>query len=247
LGRRFGGTPRISASVRGAFLDADIPDIRGGSPPLAGRALRGLTTQATLALGLLDGFSLIPTVGGVLSLDVLAAAGVVLLPSGPGFRDDPTFWGLGANLGLLRESFTMPGVSVSAAWRHLGELRLGERAAGDAIEVLSSPAVFSVRAVLGKDLLALGVVAGLGWDRYGSDATLVVPGPGGAARQASADGLSTARMLGFGGVSLSLLVLQLSAEAGWAQGFDAVPGRASGGYDPESGALFLSAAGRLTL
>jgi len=36
-------------------------------------------------------------------------------------------------------------------------------------------------------------------------------------------------------------------EGGWAQGFGAPEGRGGGGYDPSSGALFLSAAARLTL
>ena len=195
-----------------------------------------------LAAGLLDGFSPRPTVGGVLSLDVFAGAGVLFLPEGAGFLGNTTTWGVGANVGLLRESFTLPGITLSAAYRGVGELQLGDRTAGDAIQVVFDPSVTSLRALIGKDLLAFGVLAGVGWDRISSDASLTVAGPGAA----SGDVKST-RPLIFGGASVNLLLVQFSAEGGWAGGFDAVPGRSTSGYDPEDGSLFLSLAGRVTL
>lgn len=247
LGRRFGGMPRLSGSLRASFGLLDVPDVRSSSPPLPGRSYVAMATQASLAVGILDGFSFIPTVGGVLALDLFATAGVLKLPESRGFQDGSSQWGLGANIGLLRESFTLPGVSVSVAKRFLGETQLGSRGAGDALEVHLDPTVTSVRSVVGKDLLAFGVLAGLGWDRYSSDGSVVTPGTGAGVSVTEVDGFSSERMLGFGGLSLSLLVLQLSAEAGWARGFDAVPGRASGGYDPEGSSMFLSVAARLTL
>ena len=100
--------------------------------------------QLSLAVGLLDGFSIIPTVGGVLSLDVFATAGTVKLPDSKGFQGGASQLGLGVNVGLLRESFTMPGLSVSVAKRVLGETQLGSRAAGDAIEVRLDPTAYFV-------------------------------------------------------------------------------------------------------
>jgi hypothetical protein len=245
LGRRFGGTPRFSVSLRGNAVLADLADIRDGGAS-DGRSFFGIGTQGSLALGLLDGFSLLPTIGGVLSLDAFATAGVLGLPGGRGLDPNPFTWGFGANLGLLRESFTLPGVTVSAARRGIGEVRLGERAAGDAVETRVDPSVTSLRGVVGKDLLAVGVLAGVGWDRYESDGTLAVSGPQGVAGQANLDGLRSDRILYFGGASLNLLLLQFSIEGGWAGGLDG-PERPAGRYDPGSGTPFFALAGRLTL
>ena len=51
----------------------------------------------------------------------------------------------------------------------------------------------------------------------------------------------------FAFAAMNLLLLQLSAEGGWATGFESVSGRANAGYEPEDGSLFLSIAARLTL
>lgn len=251
LGKRFGGMPRFSGSLRAGLVHADLPDVREvGSSPLDANGFVGLGVQGSLALGVFDGFSVLPTVGGILSLDVLGAAGMLLLPEGDGFRSDPRFWGAGARLGILRESFTIPGVTVSVAWRKLSETRLGDLQGGDPVQVDFDPSVTSVRGVVGKDLLALAVLAGVGWDRYSSDGTLTASRfgePGQGQGSASFDGFESDRVLFFGGVGLNLLLLQLSAEGGWARGFDAPAGRPAGGYDPGSTSLFLSVAARLTL
>jgi hypothetical protein len=246
LGRRFGGFPRLSGSVRGGLALLDVPDVRSASST-SSRSYTGLATQASLAVGIIDGFSLIPTVGGILSLDLFATLGALVLPEGPGFQEGSSQWGVGANLGLLRESFTAPGISVSIARRGLGEAQLGSRPSGDDMEITLDPSVTSVRAVAGKDFLALGVVAGVGWDRYTSDGLIAVSGTGGTPRQAEADGFRSDRTLAFAGLSLSFLVLQLSAEGGLAKGFQAVSGRPASGYDPEDASLFMTIAGRLTL
>jgi hypothetical protein len=247
LGKRFGGLPRFSASVRGAVARIPTPDLHGGGSTFANDPYWGMTGQGSLDVGIFDGFSVIPTVGGILALDVFGSAGVLLLPGGRGFDGNATSWGGGANLGLLRESFTMPGVTVSAAWRRVGDVQLGSRATGDAAEVQAGPTVKSVRAVVGKDLLSLGVLAGVGWDRYSGDGRITVSGASSAVGSATVDGFSSERKLIFGGLSLSMLVLQLSAEGGLARGFPAVPGGATTGYDSGASSFFFSAAGRLTL
>jgi hypothetical protein len=131
---------------------------------------------------------------------------------------------------------------MSGAYRRIGTVELGSRSGGDQLEVEVDPSVVSLRGLIGKDLLAMGVLAGAGWDRYGGDGRISVPGA-----EAVGSGLESERWLYFVGASFNLLLLQLSAEGGWAGGFDEVPGRARGGYDPTSGSFFLSLAGRLTL
>jgi hypothetical protein len=250
LGRRFGGIPRFSASLRGGLALLDIPDVSSsGTAPYPNRSFVGLATQASLTAGLLDGFSLVPTIGGVLSLDVFATLGMITLPDEGGFQDGSSQWGVGANVGLIRESFTTPGLSVSVALRNLGETQVGNVGAGDAAQVSVDPSVLSVRGIAGKDLLAFGFMAGVGWDRYKSDGVIVMSpiAPATSPWQTTADGFTSERLLFFGGLSLSMLVLQGSLEGGWARGFDAVAGRPAGGYDPEDSSLFLSIAARLTL
>ena len=254
LGRRFGGTPRFSWSLRGTLAHSDLPDVGGsGAAPWEGEGSPAFGVQGSLALGVFDGFSLLPTVGGLFSLDVLGAAGLLLLPDDQGFQDDPRFFGLGVRVGILRESFTTPGVTVEATRRWVGDLALGDFSAGDRMEADLDPTVTSVRALAGKDLLSLGILAGVGWDRYSSEGELraeeleenefcaqscpVTP----------FEGFQSDRLLFFGGAALNLLLLQLSAEGGWAQGFDAPAGRPEGGYDPGDSSLFLSLTARLTL
>jgi hypothetical protein len=125
FGRRFGGTPRFSLALRGGMARLSGPDVQGGTLA-GGGSSSGFTTQATLAVGLLDGFSLLPTVGGLFSLDVFAGAGLLTLPDGRGFQAGRATYGVGASVGLLRESFTLPGVTVSLARRGVGDVQLGD-------------------------------------------------------------------------------------------------------------------------
>ena len=246
LGRRFGGMPRFSWGLRGSLLRGELPvaGTPATSTPWEGEGYTGLGVHGSLALGLFDGFSPLPTVGGLLSLDVLGSVGYLLLPQGPGFQDDPRYAGAGVRVGLLRESFTLPGVTISAARRWVGEVEV----ASGGVVARVDPVVTSVRGVVGKDLLSLGFLAGVGWDRYASDGDLGFPAPcPGSCSLTSFEDLRSERVLFFGGASLNLLLLQLSAEGGWARGFEQPEGRSQGGYDPGSGTPFLSLAARLTL
>jgi hypothetical protein len=108
--------------------------------------------------------------------------------------------------------------------------------------------------MVGKDLWGVGVLAGVGWDRSGGDATVRVPDPGGELPQGteaslvSFDESSTRRLL-FLGASRTFLTLQISGEIGWAEGFnDAFPDRVGNGrFDPGSASYFGSFAFRLTV
>lgn len=241
LGKRFDGMPRLGFSVRGGFVDASVPDALGpanGPAPEAGAFTPSL--QATVAAGVFQGFSTAPTVGGLLSVDLLATVSFVDVPGDRGFRDASKGLGLGVRIGVLRESFTLPGITLSATRRWMGETRLAEDA-DDGTRADVDLTVTSLRGTVGKTLANLDVLAGVGWDRHGSDVELRVrpQGAGGPEGLTRADGFASDRILFYGGVGYTFLVYQLSAEAGFARGFDAVPGRAGGGYDPTSGSPFL--------
>lgn len=245
LGRRLGATPRVSLSLRAGFMSMGLPDVAdpNGAPSREATFVVPVV-HAGLAVGIFDGFSLAPTVGGFLSLDLLAQTSGTFLPVGQGFDGRVTGFALGARLGIIRESFTLPAIAVSASRRGIGKIRYGAgSSSGPAVEV--DPTVTSVRVTVGKDLMGVGLLAGAGWDRYSGGATLYPPGV--VAAGASVGSFHHARSLVFGGAALNFLVLQLSAEAGWVQGFSAVQGYEGRPFDPTRGSFYTSLAARLTI
>jgi hypothetical protein len=151
-------------------------------------------------------------------------------------------------LGILRESFSLPGVSLSASYRSLGSLELWDVQRGDPAGAAFDLGVSSVRAVLGKDLWGIGFLAGAGWERYSGAATLTVLGTPGSEIDGSASGdLESDRRLYFFGASMTFIAIQISAEAGWARGFDpTLPPMAESGFDPTSRSEFGALSLRLT-
>lgn len=244
LGRRLGTTPRVAVSARAAFAHVDVPDLGDRGDGAAREATFVVpAVHGSLSVGLFEGFSPLPTVGGVLAVDLLGSGGAVFLPSGEGFDGTTSAFSFGARLGLLRESFTLPGVAVSVTRRMAGQVSLGQVDAGDRASVTLDPSLTSVRATVGKDLLSVGVLAGVGWDFHGGEAQVELgSGPTAAVEDFDAD-----RMLLFGGAALDFLVLQLSGEVGWAQGFDEVRSYRNVPFDLTAGSVFASLAFRLTI
>ena len=250
LGRRLGTSPRLALSLRGALTRASMPDPRSGEAPARERSFWVPAVEGGFTLGVLDGFSVLPTVGGILSLDLLGSVGVAPLSEDEGFDGSTQWFGYGARLGLLRESFTLPGVSVSAQRHHLTDIQRGTPA--DRARAVFDPTVTSLRATVGKDFLAFGILGGWGWERYGGRSAVAVERSSGVlpietvTGSAESDDFESDRVLFFGGISYTFLVLQLAAEGGFATGWDDVPGRSTAGYDPTGGTIFGSVSGRLT-
>lgn len=254
IGRRLGAIPRIAVSGRLGAVYFRAPDLieaqSSGARVLVDKALVVAGAQLGAVLGLLDGFRLVPTIGGILSLDLLAAANLSVLAQSQGFEvQQIAGYGYGARLGLLRESFTVPGISLSIMQRRQGEVRFGDLDAGDFAELEFDLTTTSVRGVVGKNFLLVGLLGGVGYDRYASAVRLSAASPPDRTRRgrAALDGLTSERLLFFGGASLSFLVIQLSGEGGWARGLDPLPGRGPSEYDPGGASLFLNVALRLTI
>ena len=248
LGRRLGRAPRVSLGAHFGVSVFDMPDIRADGPSLAGNTtVVAYGVKATAVAGVLDGFSVLPAVGGVLSLDLLASLDLVLLGEGDGFTGNEGLISVGGRLGLLRESFTMPGVTVSLV-RHVGEDLSWGGVDDTGAQVDTDISATSVRATIGKDLFALSLLVGAGLDWQGGDFSVRVADPGvvGGQAYAEARGTSTRRTVYYAGASLTRLVFQFSLEAGWASGLDDLPGY-QGGYDPGGIAEFASLAIRLTI
>jgi len=251
VGYRLRSVPRLAVSLQGAV--SRVATVR---LPLAGDAGRPPpeehfvvpTLRFLGTLGVFNGFSPAPTVGGLLSVDLTATAQGLFLPGNRGFQDSPWGWGIGARVGILRESFTLPGISLSVNRRWVGTVRQNAPVLSGVGSTRYDLNVTSLRGTVGKDLLGVGFLAGAGWDRIsGKGSVSVVNSPLGALASSAEGDPTSKRVVFFGGASMTYLVLQVSGEAGWSRALDAelplVPG---GDAHPSSGAYFASIAFRLT-
>lgn len=248
MGKRLGAAPRIALAVSAIGLPMEMPRVAVSS-------VQGLTEEESFAVlglrgtvvaGVVDGFQPAPALGGVFSVDLVGSYSALRLPGGSGFSGSSTGVGLGTRVGLLRESFTLPGISVSAVRRWHNDVQAGDIAAGNPGEVRMDLTVSSLRATVGKNWFVLGLMAGAGWDRYEGDADVTVPRAGGTTDSA-ASRVRSERSLYFVGGWFNFLISQVSLEVGMAEGVsDPFTGR-GGGYDPAARDWFASAALRITL
>jgi hypothetical protein len=217
LGRRTATAPRLGVQLRMLGARARLAD-RDGGAALEGRLLPALS--AGFAVGVFDGFSPGTTVGGLLSLDLLTDIGTVLLPDG--FDGSAFTWGAGARVGILRESFNLPGVTKSVQYRRLGDATYQVGTPGPNGFGWNDAAAWNLRLTAGKRVRGVGVSGGLGWDRATGDATVRTPGNGGPGFDSTAE-LETNRKSLFVGFGWTRLIWTFSAEAGvsWA-GTDAL-------------------------
>jgi hypothetical protein len=241
LGKRVGSSPRLSFSGRLALVGFEAPDLSDPTVvPAPGASALAPALHGAFGIGLFRGFSPSPTVGGLLALDVLATGSALFPPGSLGYSGSKLGYGLGLRLGVFRESFTLPGITLSVTQRWVQDLRFsGIGPDDDAAELGLSTT--SLRALIGKDLWGLGFIGGLGWDRSSSDGTVPTADGG----TATFDDFTNGRGLLFVGASWSYFLIQLSGEGGWASGWSAPDGRGAGGYDPGSGRWFAGLAFRL--
>jgi hypothetical protein len=246
MGMRLGTMPRISAGLRITAAGASIPPFeRAGATGNTGIGLGSINADASL--GVFQGIALMPTVGGVASLDLLGSAGIMPLRGGDFRGSAPASWAVGARLGVLRESFTAPGVSVDVMYRGFGAAAYGDpdpAAAAGHLELERNRAA-SIRATAGKRVLGFGFTGGVGHDRYRSDVRVRVPdATPSAVVEVSQRGVTTSRTSVYGNASLTLLILNLAAELGWQRGGSAVEGASD---RLQRGGLFGGVAARLAI
>ena len=252
LGMRLGTVPRLSLTARATAARIELPPIaRQGSTTEINAFVPSVNFDASV--GLFSGFSVLPTVGGFGSLDLVASAGFVPLPDGEGFRDDsPKSWALGARLGLLRESFTAPGVSLTGMYRRIGDLAYGDSTFADEKSYfrMSDQSVLSARAIVGKRLLFLGANAGVGYDKYKSNAAFGVMSSALLGTRSDFSGeVENSRLTVFGSVHWTLIILSVVGEGGWQSGGDAFNAPLPSGQTStrEKSGYFASIALRLSI
>ena len=247
-GRRLGLMPRIGLTVSALALRATLPNVSGSTPAelAEGQSAALLGLKGTAVAGVMDGFQLAPTVGGILSVDLIGSYSVGSLPGEAGLDGTGSGFGAGARVGVLRESFTLPGISVAASRSWHSDIRAGNTADGNPGEATTGLTVSSLRATAGKNWFVIGIMGGVGWDRYEGDVQLSVPR--GAGDRGSINGdVASERVLYFVSGWFNFLLTRLSVEVGVAEGVgDPFAGR-SAGYDPAGATWFASAAFRITL
>jgi hypothetical protein len=248
IGKRLGSSPRVSVDFRLRMARFGMPDVLDGGTGVAGENfINGYGMKASVAVGVLNGFSLMPTVGGLLSFDLLGSASLLFLDESDGFLGNEGIVSVGGRLGIFRESFTLPGLTVSVM-RSFGQSVEWSSAPMDGARMDTDISTTSVRAIIGKDFFTLAVLGGVGWNWDRGEMGIQVPDPVifGGQRVGRMGDLTTRRTIYFAGVSITRLVFHFSVEGGWAGGYDGLPGY-PGVYDPGAVTPFVSVAGRFTI
>jgi hypothetical protein len=250
LGMRLGSVPRLSFGARVTMVRLELPPMTASNSTQEVNE-RVLGANFDASIGIYSGLSVAPTVGGVGSIDLVAGLGRVGLPDEDGFTRNVVSWGIGARLGILRESFTAPGVSVTAMYRGLSDIEYADGSTGarGPYFELSGNRMLSLRGVVGKRLLAFGTMAGVGYDRVTSDVTFGTDFTSTGASVFREDGFRTSRTTAFGSVQYTLLILSIVGEAGWQLGGDEFTAPLPSGQSSmtEKKAFFGSIALRLSI
>jgi len=254
LSGALGRPGRFSIGIRGNALEGSLPEVDRVVPSTRGAEQSTYTLDtkpvgfitADAALGVFKGF----TPGGLGALDMLVSVAYipeysngtieVSLPSGS------FALGFGAKVGILTETTTRPGISVSFLERNLPTVTISGESGDDRL-LLEDVKVKarSWRAVVGKKFLFLGVGAGYGRDIYDSEAEITVivaprqatPGGTGGPIALSQD-LSRNNL--FGTLWIQSQVLRIVGEIGRVSGGDIVTYNQFTGAQPADARTYAS-------
>lgn len=249
-----GGLGHFSFGIRANVLRGSVPEVDRVVPNTRGARVDiypldtvplGFIT-ADLALGLYKGMAS----SGLGALDVLVSAAYlpeysdesveVTVPSGS------LKLGFGAKVGVLRETSTRPGISVSYLVRELPKVSITATSGDDRLSLNDvSVKSKSWRAVAGKSFWFLGAGAGYGRDTYDSNAAITVTV---APRDATNGGTGGPIELGqkltrnniFGTVWITSQVLRIVAEVGKVSGGDIVTYNQFDGVQPADSRTYAS-------
>jgi len=217
-GRRLASQARIVGDLGIGWVSFRHPDLGYTGSDAARPERRSLLLggRFTSAVGIFEGFSPAPNVGGVMSVDVVGTTQLLRRPEGIGNSGTSFQWGGGVRLGVFRESFTLPGLTLSAMHYRSSRFRYGD-ADETGAEFTLDPHATSIRAVLGRDLLAVGLTGGLGWDRYGGTGSIRATAPGAAVGAGVAESAAVRmnRRYLFAGANFTWVVTQFAGEVVW--------------------------------
>lgn len=269
-GVRLGLIPRVSLTGRINVVGARLPDIREEADGATEKfTVPAPAVGANLSVGLTQGFSVAPMIGGFGAIDLLGSVSVLPLSLlEEDFGDNAFSWGAGARVGLIRESFVTPGVSVSLMYRSLGDVSFGDVCEGAETQVSGNQYAcatdgdfgeikfgldnWSGRLAVSKRLLGLGLTAGVGYDRFETSADFAVRAPVAPAVEGvyrfDDVAVDNDRWSAFLDGSFTILFGSIVAEVGWMQGSDPIVGfPEASDFDPKEGTWFGSVGARLSL
>jgi hypothetical protein len=236
LGVRLGTIPRVSVSARGNLALADMPGLfeyaavlnDGGTlAPMKRLGVPLGAFQADASIGLFNGFSVGPLLGGVGAVDLLGSVAFLPKVDRFGLTESTRNIGVGARVGLLKGGLVTPGISVSGMYRSLGKTSFGdlESHSGAFSTDLKTT---SLRAVVSKGLILFDLAAGAGYDRYTSNMDLGWKLTCASSECRNANGgqnvvlqdriegkLTTAAWNVFGNVGFNVLLLHFVGELGY--------------------------------
>lgn len=245
LGMRLGSIPRFTLAGRVVVLPMELPPLRdrnrnAGTRTLAG-ALSGQTT-----VGILPGWSPLPTVGGFMSLDATVRGSWLLLPEDDGFQNGNVLGGsVALRLGLLRESFTLPGISVTGSYGRSTEVSFGDPETDDG-HIAGALGNWSLTGAVTKRVGPVGMTGGVALDRYTSDVEFSYrPLPPVSVTATQTAHAATDRWSAFGNLSWTFLVFHASLEAGWQE--SPTPEGLPAGVSLDPAGWWLGAAFRLSI
>ncbi len=225
-GGALGGLGHFAIGVRANVMRATIPSVNDiqvqTGPPVSSNIPSSdkwvALPVADVAIGLFRGFPVgVTSIGG---LDALV--NVSYLPDYSqhslhvGAADARLKLGFGGRLGILRESLVVPGVAVSYLVR---ELPTATIAASDNSGNTVNVSAYRMRTkewrlTASKQLLFLGLAAGVGQDKYDARASLTYNVDGNTPASPIELHISPTRTNYFADLSFNFLVAHLVAEAG---------------------------------
>ena len=237
----------FSITLRTNLVTLSIPDLTtagsGGPVPQDDQ----IVAPAPLVeghVGLFRGLA-----SGLLAVDLLAALQLVpnedvsdeirVDPDAPSIGPVSLGTGFGVRVGVLPEDGVLPGVSVSVMRRSIPRVGFGDLATGDDVAADVRLSSTNVRLTAGKKFAVLAVAGGLGWSRYGGDASATYDG-GLAGPQTVVLELSQTRMLMFLDAGLDFGLVKLVGEIGRQSGKDQQLGTTFTGFDDTKGTTFYS-------
>jgi hypothetical protein len=223
-----GGLGHAAVTLRANAVQVVFPDLNytGSSATVpAGDKLFAPAPLVEGALGLYKGMP-----SGLLALDFLGSAQLLPTNQIDNLSVDggattvgsiAVGLGFGARIGILKEMGPLPAVSFSVMRRDIPRISYGDVPAGDRFSYGINMHATNLRLVASKQLMMLGLAAGLGWDKYTGDALIRFRDPVTNLQQPNVPvKLNTSRMLGFVNAGLDLSVVRLTGEVGYQGGKD---------------------------
>ena len=237
-----GGFGHFSVTGRVNAAEVVLPDPgydgSAGAVP-SNEALYAPVPMLEGAAGIYEGLP-----SGLLSIDLLLSAQLLPTDQVDDLSVDPDArrigevalgLGYGVRVGVLRDEGPLPAVSISAMRRHLPRLAYGDVESGDEFRYGIGLRATNLRLIASKQLAALQLAAGIGWDRYTGDADVELssgPDPLVVLQ------LRESRTMAFVNAGLELAALSIVGEAGHQGGRDQELTTDFEDFDTTDGKLF---------